>query len=76
MDKTREVWNSYEGGRCEVDVLRRYITTEDVCPECGCGLRIAIGTETTSREQVYRLECLSCEWVSEALPDPEAARGE
>lgn len=68
----REDWLSHDGRVMSVIILRRYLTTEDVCPECAGGLRIAVGKHTESGEQVYRLECVSCAWTTEALPDPEA----
>ena len=64
-----ENWEDHNGQNIQVKILRRYITTEDTCPECGGGLKIAVAR--TTDDQVYRLECLACAWRSEALPDPE-----
>ena len=71
-DNTCENWGSYDGQNIQVNILRRYLTTEDVCPECDGGLRIAVGRDMASGAQLFRLECVSCGWTSEALPDPEA----
>lgn len=72
MNTQNERWESYSGQNVEVKILRRYLTVEDVCPECEGGLRIAVGKDTESGEQLYRIECLKCSWVTDALPDPEA----
>jgi hypothetical protein len=66
-----EEWSLGTGPLVKVTVIRRYLSTEDICPRCGLGIRVAIGTASGGM-QVYRLECLVCEWVTEALPDPEA----
>lgn len=65
-----EVWVDAEGNDIQVEILRRYLTLADKCPECDGGLRIAVARDSAG-EQVFRLECVSCGWVSEALPDPE-----
>ena len=66
-----EIWVDANGNTIQVVILRRYLTLEDTCPKCEGGLRIAIARDSAG-EQVYRLECVSCGWESEALPDPEA----
>lgn len=73
MNKTpTEVWAGYNGLSIGVSVINRYATTEDVCPECNSGIRIAVGKDIESGEQLFRIECLKCGWTSEALPDPRA----
>lgn len=69
-NKHIEQWENYDNCRVDVEILRRYLTLEDICPECGGGLRIAVGT--MEGEQVFRFECVACPWTSETLPDPDA----
>lgn len=65
-----ETWMLFSGRTVSVHVTRRYLTTEDICPNCGSGIRITVA-QTIDQRRVYRLECVRCEWVTDALPDPE-----
>lgn len=69
-----EQWTHGNGGIRDVEVIRRLICDEDVCPECERTILVAVAT-TNSGGQVFRLECLFCQWTTDALPDPEMERG-
>lgn len=65
-----ESWPLSSGKRRRVAVLNRHLGNDDACPECGYAIAVAIA-KTVGDRQVFRLECLSCHWTTDALPDPE-----
>ncbi len=64
-------WKDADGNPINVSITRNYLAAEDTCPECKSGLRI-VEARAEDGEPVFRIECLSCGWTTEALPDPEA----
>lgn len=65
-----ERWAFGDGNRRRVTILDRHHCDEEVCPECGRGIRVTIA-KAPDIGQVFRLECLFCHWTTNALPDPE-----
>lgn len=66
-----ERWPFFTGATVDVTIIRRYLSTEDVCLPCGGGIRVAVG-KVNGEIRVFRLECLVCGWTTDALPDPKA----
>lgn len=69
-----ERWTLGNGENSEVTSARRSICGEDVCPECGRTILVAVAI-VRQGGRVFRLECLFCGWTTDALPDPEPAPG-
>lgn len=65
-----EVWE-YCTDTIKIADISRKLTAEDVCPICDGALRIASGIICGGEGHMFRLECTSCSWYTEALPDPE-----
>lgn len=70
IHKPSEQWIDAEGTEINVTDVKRTLTTEDTCPECSGGIRYAEGM--AGNRAIFRIECLSCLWRSEALPNPQA----
>ena len=59
------------GERVWAAVMYRYTSAAERCPHCEAVIRVAIAS-VGDGVIVFRLECLACGWMTEALPDPEA----
>lgn len=72
MDRFEE-WAHGNGLTRIVTVFRRFICEEDICPDCGRTILVAVAADGEGGK-LFRLECLFCPWTTDALPDPETGR--